>query len=143
MNNINCPDKSDVYYNADRYIFALQKSRLYSRADPIRGDIPIVPCNPDKNPYSNTWFRPSARPRFDLNAGALAVIGGQTNVTQQQLLELMSRSSGGSNVINGVNMEQQTQNLLNSQVSNIQGNQFMGVSNNTSGNDTVTFTSFA
>lgn len=96
-----------VYQCADRYIFALQKSKLYGLADPIRGDIPVIPCNPNRNPSSNTWFRPSVNPRVDLNAGALGVIaGGSTN---QQLLELMANSAGGSQpVINGNIVNPQT-----------------------------------
>ena len=96
--------KEPIYYNADRYIFALQKSRLYGQADFIRGDIPIVPTLPNADINSNVWFRPSVTPRTDLNAGALGVIGGTYNTTQQQLLEMMARSGGGSmGVINGVN----------------------------------------
>lgn len=119
-------DKPDVYYNTDRYIFALQRSRLYSQSDFIRGDIPVIPCNPNNNPYSNVWFRPSANPRVDLNAGALGIIGGMGNVPNQQTLELMARSAGGSQpTINGMNvtpMESPTQNVAaiqNSQLSNL------------------------
>jgi len=103
MNGGQPNDKDPIYYNADRYIFALQKSRLYGQADFIRGDIPIVPTLPNSDASSNVWFRPSVIPRTDLNAGALGVIGGTYNTTQQQLLELMARSAGGSQpVINGV-----------------------------------------
>jgi hypothetical protein len=99
-------DKEPIFYNADRYIFALQKSKLYGRADFIRGDIPIVPTLPNSDTSSNVWFRPSVIPRTDLNAGALGVIGGGYNTTQQQLLELMARSAGGSQpVINGITAE--------------------------------------
>jgi len=143
MNTVNCGDKKDVYYNADRYIFALQKSRLYSRADPIRGDIPITPCNPDKNPFSNTWFRPSVTPRYDLNAGALGVIAGPTNVTQQQLLELMSSSTSGSGPINGIEMGQVSSNLLNARLENAKSNEFQPYSNNNFATDTVSWASRA
>jgi hypothetical protein len=98
-------DQEPIYYNADRYIFALQKDRLYGLADPIRGDLPIIPCLPNSNPYSNVWFKPSARPSVQLNAGALGIIGGNYNVTQQQLLELKGRDAGGAwNIDNGVNV---------------------------------------
>lgn len=101
-------DDKSVYQCADRYIFALQKSRLYALADPIRGDIPVIPCLPNRNPASNTWFRPSSNPRVDLNAGALNVIGGIGNVTSQQLVELMSNAQGSGGVINGVDVNPQT-----------------------------------
>jgi len=103
MNYATGNEKPDVYYNTDRFIFSLQKSRLYGQGDFIRGDIPVIPCNPNRNPYSQTWFRPSVTPRYDLNAGAMGVIGGVGNVSNQQTLELMSRSTGGAtSVINGV-----------------------------------------
>ena len=103
MNGSHGSEKEPIYYNADRYIFAMQKSRLYGRADFIRGDIPVVPTLPNADINSNVWFRPSVTPRTDLNAGALGVIGGTYNTTQQQLLEIMARSAGGSmSTINGV-----------------------------------------
>ena len=106
MNQASGNEKPDIYYNTDRYLFALQKSRLYGLGDFIRGDIPVVPCNPSRNPYSNTWFRPSVTPRYDLNAGAMGVIGGVGNVSNQQTLELMARSVGGAGgVINGVSAQ--------------------------------------
>lgn len=98
-----------MYQQTDRYIFALQKSRLYSLADPIRGDIPVIPCLPNRNPSSNTWFRPPVNPARDLNAGALAVIGGTTLSTTGQLLELQSNASGGAkDVFNGTVVNPQT-----------------------------------
>ena len=98
-------DQEPIFYNSDRYIFALQKSRLYGLADPIRGDLPIIPCLPNSNPYSDVWFKPSARPSVQLNAGALGIIGGNFNVTNQQLAELKARDSGGSwNIDNGMNV---------------------------------------
>jgi hypothetical protein len=108
MNQGGPQDDGAVYQCADRYIFALQKSRLYGLADPIRGDIPVIPCLPNRNPASNTWFRPSSNPRVDLNAGALNVIGGIGNVTSQQLVELMANAQGSGGVINGVDVNPQT-----------------------------------
>ena len=103
-NTVGGTDKEPIYYNADRYIFALQKSRLYGLADYIRGDLPVIPCLPNSNPNSNTWFRPSAQPRVDLNPGAIGIIAGVNNVGQQQTVELMARAAGGSpSVLNGVN----------------------------------------
>lgn len=145
MNQSSGNEKSDVYYNADRYLFALQKSRLYGLADYIRGDIPVVPCNPNRNPYSNTWFRPSVTPRYDLNAGAMGIIAGIGNVSNQQTLELMSRSTGGSNeIINGVSVnpvDTPIYNLENSNYNNM-GNQFSQVVDKINPPSTVTTTSF-
>lgn len=118
MNGSHGSDKEPIYYNADRYIFAMQKSRLYGRADFIRGDIPIVPTLPNADINSNVWFRPSVTPRTDLNAGALGVIGGTYNTTQQQLLEMMARSAGGSmGTINGVDV-----NPINTPANTVQQN---------------------
>jgi hypothetical protein len=72
----------------DRFIYANQRSRLYALGDPIRGDLPIVPC-------SNEWFRPSVHPQIDLHSGALAVIGGVNNQTSNELLALQNAAAGG------------------------------------------------
>jgi hypothetical protein len=105
MSSSTASDQEPIFYNSDRYIFALQKSRLYGLADPIRGDLPIIPCLPNSNPYSDVWFKPSARPSIQLNAGALGIIGGNFNVTNQQLQELKARDTGGSwNIDNGMNV---------------------------------------
>jgi hypothetical protein len=109
MSNSNSGQDNTMYQCADRYIFALQKSRLYGLADYIRGDIPVIPCLPNRNPASNTWFRPSPNVRTDLNAGALGIIGGLTNSTVQQTLELMANSAGGSQpTINGMTITPNT-----------------------------------
>jgi len=84
----------------DRYIYANRNSRLRSQGDPIRGDLPIVPCN-------TGWFRPSAHPQIDLQQGALNVIAGVSNETTQQMNELITASSGGAVTVNaGVPMSQ-------------------------------------
>jgi len=96
MNMLNTNEKPDIYYNVDRFIFALQRNRLQGLGDPIRGDIPCVPCNPSSNPDSNVWFRPSVTPATSLRSGAINVIAGVGNVTSQQTAELQMRSLGGS-----------------------------------------------
>ena len=78
----------DVPVVYDRNFFANQKSRLYAQADPIRGDLPIMPTE-------TGWFRPSVNPSIDLNSGSLAVVGGVGNTTNQQLLALQSAARGG------------------------------------------------
>lgn len=72
----------------DRFMYANQRSKLYGNADPIRGDLPIVP-------FRNEWFRPSVHPQIDLRAGALAVMGGVDNNTSKDLLQLQSAAAGG------------------------------------------------
>lgn len=112
------PSEEPIYYNADRYVFALQKSRLYGRGDFIRGDIPIIPILPNPDKHSGHWFRPSVNLRHDLNAGALSVIGGLNNITVQQLQELMGRDAGGAGKINnGVEVQ-----IANTPTANIQNN---------------------
>lgn len=86
----------------DRYIYANRNSRLRSQGDPIRGDLPIVPCS------GNQWFNVSVSPQIDLQAGALNVIAGVQNDTNQQLAELINYSSGGvEQNIGGVNMSRE------------------------------------
>jgi hypothetical protein len=141
-------DKPDVYYNTDRYIFALQKSRLYGLADPIRGDLPVIPCNPESNPYSNVWFRPSNNPSRDLNAGAINIIAGSGNTSQTY--ELMARDAGGAkSVINGMNVDavgtpvNNVQALQQAQYQNLNlGSQYNLMANNYNNNDTVTTSAF-
>jgi hypothetical protein len=85
----------------DRYIYANRNSRLRSQGDPIRGDLPIVPCSAE-------WFRPSVAPNIDLQQGALQVIAGVDMNTSQQLAQLMNYSSGGvESTFGGVDMSQQ------------------------------------
>jgi hypothetical protein len=45
-----CGSSNTVVY--DRYIYANQKSRTHGLGDPIRGDLPIVPCG-------SGWFNMS------------------------------------------------------------------------------------
>lgn len=73
----------------DRFMFANKKSRLRERGDPIRGDLPIIPHNSD-------WFRPSVQPHIDLKEGAMQVMGGFDNETNNQLSLLMAASAGNA-----------------------------------------------
>jgi hypothetical protein len=91
----------------DRYIYANQKSRLYAQGDPIRGDLPIVPCK-------GQWFTPNVHPQIDLRDGALAVVGGVNNSTANELLALQSAASGGIlDVGAGINYSVQKSSFLN------------------------------
>ena len=90
-------DNNDTFFfPSDRFIFALQKNRLQAFGDPIRGDLPCVPCNPSSDPSSNIWFRPSVTPANSLRTGAINVIAGVGNVTSQQTAEVQMRSIGGA-----------------------------------------------
>jgi hypothetical protein len=73
----------------DRFMFSNKKSRLRSHGDPIRGDLPIIPHNSD-------WFRPSVQPHIDLKEGAMQVMGGYDNETNNQLSQLMAVSAGNA-----------------------------------------------
>ena len=98
MQTINADGTLDQPVVYDRYIYANQKSRLYAMGDPIRGDLPIVPC-------SGSWFNVSVTPSIDLRQGALAVIGGIDNSTNQNLASLQYNSSGRSmSTMGGVDM---------------------------------------
>jgi len=80
----------------DRFIYANSRSRLKQGSDWIRGDIPIVPILPEANPNSPVWMRPSVTPHIDLNPGAMNVMGGYDNTTNNQLRSLMQASTDGT-----------------------------------------------
>ena len=89
-------ENPNIFTNYDRFIFALQRNRLQGQGDPIRGDVPCVPCNPSSDPSSNVWFRPSVNVATNLRTGAINVIAGVGNVTSQQTAEVQMRSLGGA-----------------------------------------------
>lgn len=77
----------------DRWIYApLKSSRTQHLGDPIRGDLPIVPCGP-------AWFRPSGHPATDLKTGAMGVLSGTLNDTA--LLQMQDNSYVNSNNFGG------------------------------------------
>lgn len=81
----------------DRFMFSNKRSRLREHGDPIRGDLPIVPHN-------SSWFRPSVQPHIDLKEGAMQVMGGFDNETNNQLSQLMATSAGNAmQTFGGVN----------------------------------------
>jgi hypothetical protein len=71
---------------ADRYMFANPKSQSWANADLIRGDLAIVPNN-----MGNWDVHPTISK--DLNAGALAVMGGGGYTPT---MALINRDSGGT-----------------------------------------------
>jgi hypothetical protein len=93
--------KQPIVY--DRYIFANRNSRNRRHGDPIRGDLPVVPCQ------NNQWFHPSAAntPSLVLQQGAMNVMGGIGNETAGQLANLIYNASGrAETAIGGVDMAQ-------------------------------------
>jgi len=96
-------DGSEVPLVMDRFMVANLKSYKYGNADFIRGDLPIVPVLPDADPNSGTWFRPAVTPAIDLNAGALAVLGGAFNENCRQTVQLQMQDNAGTlNTFSGV-----------------------------------------
>lgn len=97
--------KQPIIY--DRYIYSNRNSRLRGQGDPIRGDLPIVPI-------SGSWFIPSGAyegPNIVLQQGAMNVMGGVNNETNNQLANLIYNSSGGAETaIGGVDMAQTSMN---------------------------------
>lgn len=96
-----------IMYN--NLMFASKKDRLYAQGDPIRGDLPIAPCN-------TGWFQVSARPQNALRAGALQVMGGFDAGSSVSNLKMLD--SGGSVTTNsGVNMQRPANSFV-SQIGN-------------------------
>jgi len=88
----------------DRYIYANKNSRQRGAGDPIRGDLPIVPV-------SGNWFIPSQAnsPSINLQQGAMNVMGGVNNETNNALANLIWNASGGTETtIGGVDMANTT-----------------------------------
>jgi Family of unknown function (DUF5850) len=94
MSALNAAGESIQPIVYQQYTFANRNSRLRSQGDPIRGDLPIVPCSSD-------WFRPSVNPNLDLQQGAMNVMGGFDNSTSKALSALMYNSSGNSQTVSG------------------------------------------
>jgi hypothetical protein len=92
--------KQPIVY--DRYMYANRNSRLRGQGDPIRGDLPIVPI-------SGNWFVSSyaREPQITLQQGAMNVMGGVNNETNNSLANLIYNASGGTDTtIGGVDMAQ-------------------------------------
>lgn len=109
VNALGDPIQAVVY---DRFVYANSNSRLRSQGDPIRGDLPIVPCAAE-------WFRPSVYPNLDLHQGAMNVMGGVDNSTTQAMADLINSTSGES-IIAGVNMASMKNTMTNQSMSTVQ-----------------------
>ena len=81
----------------DRFVYGLQKSRLHGLGDFIRGDLPIAQCNVG----GGAWFTPAVNPQFDLNTGAMAVMGGLDMETPRATYALVNAASGGQDTALG------------------------------------------
>jgi len=79
-----------------QFLFANQKSRLRAQGDPIRGDLPIVPCE-------GNWFSVHPNVNLDLQEGAMNVLGGVSNQTNRALAQMINDASGDT-AIGGVNL---------------------------------------
>lgn len=84
----NTQDPSTLGLVRHNHLFASKRSRLRALADPIRGDLPIVPEQGD--------WKPSVKPHVDLHPGSLNVLTGHNNALGQQMAHLVHTSSGGS-----------------------------------------------
>lgn len=81
-----------------RFMYANRQSRLRAQGDPIRGDLPIVPCNLG-------WFSVAPNVNIDLQEGAMNVLGGTSNQTSSALSQLIYDASGNADTtIGGVNL---------------------------------------
>lgn len=128
---VTAQENPNIYTNYDRFIFALQRNRLQGQGDPIRGDIPCVPCNPSSDVNSNIWFRPSVNVATNLRTGAINVIAGVGNVTSQQTAEVQMRSLGGAkDTFGGVALPLP----INTPVANLQALQQAQINNLNMGN---------
>jgi hypothetical protein len=89
METLNVLGEDTQVINIDRLMYANKKSRLRQHGDPIRGDLPIVPCK-------GGWFRPSVNVSTDLMQGALSVMGGFDGEQQKDLTALINTESMGT-----------------------------------------------
>lgn len=84
----------------DRLMYSTRRTKLRAQGDPIRGDLPIVPCDA-------SWFRPSVQPAVDLQQGAMQILNGDGS-TQRSMEELIYKTSGGTDTtIGGLDMAPQ------------------------------------
>lgn len=99
MTTVDVQGNAQQVHVFDNYIYANAKSRLRGQSDQIRGDLPIVPCKKGN-------FDVSINLNTDLNAGALAAMGGVAPGTSAfDTAKLIYAASGNTNdTLSGVNM---------------------------------------
>lgn len=106
---------------AQNLVYSTARNRLQALADPIRGDIAIVPQG--QMCATSAQFDPSQ----SLQAGALAVMGGINNVSNQDTINLLAANSGGTNVTQGgVNVPQALASASVSPPSQLSSQSFLG-----------------
>ena len=82
----------------DRLTYAMAKSRNLGTSDFIRGDLPVIP-------QLTGWFTTAAshKPDLELNAGALAVMGGAYNLEGRNVAnQIMQEGAGAKTSYSGV-----------------------------------------
>jgi hypothetical protein len=100
----------DIHNEAGTNTFNVSQNLVYSTAnsrgrgqgDPIRGDLPITAVG------ITSFTSASYNPGGNLRTGALAVMGGIGNSTNQSTINLVAAGSGGTNTtMSGVNVPEQ------------------------------------
>ena len=92
---MNRSDVQPIIY--DRYIYTSARSNLKRSADPIRGDLAIVPVLPQSDRSSGVMFRPSVSPHVDLGQGYISSIANDMgdNQSSTNMRSLMDASASG------------------------------------------------
>jgi hypothetical protein len=81
-----------------------RNNRLRRHGDPIRGDLPIVPCN-------NGWFSTNPKPEEDLHQGAMNVLSGVDNEVSNNMSSLHF-ALNGKTTVGGVDIADHLHNSL-------------------------------
>jgi hypothetical protein len=123
MTTIDSEGKTDQVVVYDRYIYANPTPFGYGQGDPIRGDLKI-----SSPAISENYFRPhqAKTPSLYLNPGAINVIAGNRNETNNQLSEFLYEETGGYSDTPGgdLSMANQLQTSLGSGMSDIRVSSF-------------------
>ena len=96
METVNALGEAENVVVYNRIMYGNPSSRGRGQGDPIRGDLPITPCN-------TGWFQVPANPALDLQQGALNVLAGVHNKTANAQAALIN-SDVGTTTIGGVNL---------------------------------------
>lgn len=104
MTALNSEGETEQFKVYDRYMYSTKSSRLASQGCQLRGDLPIVPCQP------TGWFNVHPEPSRDLSTGAMNVMGGFDNETSRAMSELVNVTSGGyDNTVGGMDLNMSSQ----------------------------------
>ena len=106
MSSVDADGQQQQQIIYDQFMYSANKNgRLYSQQDPIRGSLSIAPILSTQDPNDAVMFRPSVSVN-DLNPGALAVMGGQSE--QSQSIASLINEGSGSTTLSGVDMSTST-----------------------------------